>query len=798
MAIRITDNLMNRPLTPGDGPRGLDQNPERVLGNYVAPANASPRVNPNAGPYAGMENPAAARTMEMQGEMVQAASRVLQDTALKFEALKVADEDARGTTASIKVRERERDLRKSLAVQSAENYWSADEEQQQYAEQLQKIRDEEFEKANISHAKLAQKYEQDWEVNKSNYVGDYQQKVLQPRIVANAQKSVQANLQSELKAVADDGTVQSAEVAWGNIGKYMSNPAVMAVLGPAEVQRQLDVAKRAITETVISKTQDRVLDIDRGPLKDMSGDAINDQVVVQDMRSQLDYVLDNLPLDNEDREKLRVGLHRELDQKANSKQTDIRQEAAEQERNRREATRLLVGQVDVVLGAAAAEDKLTRSQLETQISSLRKTLPADAESQLVAEQLRVRYLDNIHRAEKERAKEQASQAAGNTPGADQASTDKAFKTFAKGQFSGKSFEELASNPQTRDAVLAATSTWMKQNNVLKLPKDVDGTVSKMLLSHEKDTFNQGYAIYQQLRQVHPELVGQLDDRAVEMASRVGDGQTYEAARTAMVARSTRTKEQIQAERDLARREVDREKERGAASDLAKSLGGTSLTPQVWSAYQREVDDGIAMGLPVSAAKTRAQSAVATRSGKSTLVDPSGKVTVMLDAPEKVFGTTAENIKEDILSKGKELGLSKDSKFTLHPTGRMDSAGRPLYAVAVYKKDNTIEFLTGDTGNRVLYSYDARTAPATKRAMEARAHIQTVDLYNDMMQTGLRDKTIKAVPVDKAVKSSSSRVSSAPAYQNMFLSRDMSEADLKNQPGFNSQLWELAKKQVIRE
>lgn len=787
MAIRITDNVMNRPMSPGEGPRGLDASPERVLGNSIAPAQAVPQVNQAAGPYAGMSNPMAARTAEMEGQMWQQTAKVVEDTALRFEALKMADEDQRGTTASIKIRERERDLRKTLAGESAANNWSADEEQSQYSERLQKIRDEEFEAAGIQHPRLAKKYEQDWEVIKSNYALDYQTKAIQPRIVANAQKSVQSNLQSELKSVADEGTVESAQSAMTNIDKYLANPAVVAVLGPEEVQRQRNVALKAVVNTVLAKTQDRLLDIDRGPLLDMSGDAINDQVLVHDVRSQIDYVLDNLPMDADDREKLRLGLHRDLDQKAEAKRVDIRQEAAEKERATKESTRLLVGQADVQLGEAAAQDNLSRSKLESVISSLRKALPEDPESQLAVDQLRVRYLDNIHRAEKERARDVAARAAGNTPGADQGSTDKAFKQFVKTHLKGQSYEAALANPQTRDVVLATTSTWMKQNGVIKLPKEIDSAVSKMLMSHDKATFNQGYAVFQQLKQAHPELVGQLDDKALDIASRVADGQPFESARTAAIARASRTKEQIAAEKEIARVEVDKEKQKGALSNLSKTLGG-SLTPQVWAAYQREVEDGVAMNLPVTAAMARAQSVIATRTGKSTLVEPNGKTTVMLDAPEKVFGTTAENIKEDIREKGKEYGLDKNSKFTLHPTGRMDAAGRPLYAIALHKEDKSIEFMTSPSGTRVLYSYDARTAPATKRALAEKAHRETIDVYNDMLNQASRDNSLKF-----GTKGFYDRSKNVP-----YAERGMTEAEVKKIPGFNAKLWEIAKKQVIRE
>jgi len=783
MAIKITDNMMNRPMEPGSGVRGLDLQPERVFGNAVAPVAQSPNVVAGVG---GPRNMAAGKDAEAAAQAFGAIGQSLTSASDYIDKLQTAEEDSRASAAMLDIRVKEQGIRKALGDQAAVENWSSEDYKQRYTDALEAARDETFSNLGLSKKAVVNHYDQQWKKVAFEYGAQFDEQVIKPRAVAQVADNAQKTGDAIVAEAISTGTVEAVAAAADKAQKFAMSPQVVAVIGPVKAQALAENIKTRAGQAVLERKLDTLTDLERGPLAGLTGDGINDLATLGDAKSQMHFYLDSIDMAPDTREQLRSKYDDMLDRSFKAKQKNIAQDTKDRIDAERAARKYTIDMVDVGLGSLAADRKLTPTVLEQRVNQLLKdpSISSDPDAVLQVGKMRNKYLDDVRRY-REHLESMAATKATNMFPTSQKAVDDNWKEFSRTQLGGKTYAQLDS------AGFEKVGAWIRDTRPLYLPKEIDSALSYGLLSRDKAEFNRSYTLFQQLKQQAPHLVGFLDKRALDMAERVGSGQTYEQAYQAATRQTAMTQEEQQAAKQIVSKTLDKWKTIDQ-HPLAKQMDVKQITPAAMALYNRNFEDAVLSGLSPQAAQTSALATTSSRLGVSTLLSFDGAKTIALDAPEKVLGAKSDDIREDILDKGKSFGITKDTKWALQPIGRQDANGRPAYAVMIQDKDGATHFAQSQDGKRLIYSFDPDTVPAVKRQREVQRVKDVASIYNDLYVEGVRSGAIQQPVRRGTMQKPLADPRMKPLSEIGLLdASNGNESVLKKTPWFRADLWDKA-------
>lgn len=782
MPIRLTDNLMNRPMEAGSGVRGLDPNVEGSFGNLIAQPAALP--NADRAPDVYKANPMEVKALQARAEMGQVVSEAIQQPLKQYEALKIADEDARGTRALANIAKREVDLRTNLAGLASAEDWSVEQYEQNYRDELTKIRDEEMGAANITNKNLARKYDQDWVSKSTQYEINHKSTTLKEFVVKGVNASVQTSVSAISQKALSEGTLDGVMTSMAEIDRLFASPTVVAAVGPLQASESALKVKNNLLNSYLNKQATTALDADSGPLGAMSDDGVMNLALLNDVRTSYTYKLDKMVesgvMTPEQAEENRIRFGNALEKVFNAKEHDIKEEANEKKRQLHEQAELAIGQTQIGLTRQAQDGHLSMSELTKATRNLHAQFGNDPKIALAIDRMELGLRDNVIAEQKRRAAEAERREVGIGLGASQSEVDKSWNLTAKSLFKGVNVEQLLSDPKTRESALTTVGAWMQQNNASRLPSSVKNYVVAGLNSNNPQTFQQALEVYSRIKNTYPGIAGQLDEgdngrNAINMAERVSEGESFESAKRAVNANSVLTADQRAANHKAGTAWLSMNK-----GILQKDLGldtKSVVPPQIAKVHERLFNDAIARGLTPAAAYQSALADVKGHTTKSTLMDPNGAAVIAYRAPEKTFGVSAEVIRSDVVA---TYGLPKDAKPFLTPSVVIN--GRQFYSVGVLDKNGVVRFQDKD------YSFDHNNNVVVNAHRVQKKQDTLIDKYNDIIRQAQQDRSVDFGAVGFYDRS--------PRYP--YAKRGMTEDEVKKIPGFKAQLWEMAKKSVKDE
>jgi hypothetical protein len=734
MALKITDNTANRPMLPGTGARGLDANPERNFGNAVARPFQAPDV-PRG--YAGPSNDYAGADMQAASKAAEQVTNSLVNTAQYFDNLQIAEEDTRGTVAIHKVRESEIALRKALAVEATEGNWSNEEYGQQYTERLAGVRDAIFTDANLTHKKVVAHYGKAWLTEQATFHNGFTERVLAPRAVSQTVKAANDITDSIVATVMADGSIEAAQRGIAELTTHFNKPDVVGTVGADKAAAALQGATRRLSTAVLGKKLDDLLDTDHGPMAALSGDPINDTAIKGDIKGQMRFAIQQLPMTADERQTVWQRAEQQIDQTAKSRVVDVTREINGAQSKLIADQKLAMQVTGNSLTEQLINGSLNRTRLQNQTNALLRDprFVNDPAARADVESMRLRFLDNV------RAQEKAAVAATAADGRNIAyTTDKEAETAFKKEFGTADF--AAMKPEQLPAAFAALAS----PKYMVLPTSVRDRIGTMVMSHDRTESQRGLILYNQLAKDAPLLLDSLHKDVRAMVSRVNGGQSFVDARAAVISQAQITPEAVRAA-DAQGREWLKDQTQGTEHPLKKVVKVDNLPPAALAAYDREFTDAVRRGAPPAAASAYANARVGKSFGVSKLLSFDSKTSVAtMAAPETVFGADAEVIRRDVLDAGKAYGISADTKWKLQPVpnGRDTRKGgtqAQTYLILKQNEDGS-EAIVSDNGKPVLYSFSRTDNVDVRNDVEAKRVADITANYNRLMMAAVKSGTVR--------------------------------------------------------
>lgn len=289
MAIRIPDNLMNRPNTPGGMSDGTE-NVTRAFGNRTEQFASYQEVQRGFGGVAneaaGMENRAAAQAAEQ-------ISASVQDTLQYVENIKLADEDSRQKSLFLRAEASAQELRKTLRADPNLAKQSEDVQQAAYEIQRDLMLDKLVQSEGFSQPKVKKLVKQNAMIFRQQDSTDYNQRVLIPQMVEARKQRDGEDVSNIVGTAMVAQSPEATAKAVGLIQQRYRSPEAYATYGAVNAQafeaNAINALTKGVTDSFLKQSDDVFADATKkfGLEGVIEREAINDGPIALTIADQL-------------------------------------------------------------------------------------------------------------------------------------------------------------------------------------------------------------------------------------------------------------------------------------------------------------------------------------------------------------------------------------------------------------------------------------------------------------------------------------------------------------------------------
>lgn len=794
MAIKVPDNLMNRPMSPGGQSDGSEY-VTRQFGNRDMQVSGTPNVPSGWG---GVANLSAGAEWQVRARAVEQVTASVQDTLQYIENIKLADEDSRQKSMFLRMGAKTEELRKNLRADPNLSKQSEDVQQAAYEIQRDAMIDAELQKESFSNPKIRKLVDDNVAQFRASDTSDYYHKVLVPSMVQarkqRDQEDVGNLVGTAMAAMTPEATGKAATV----INERFTSPEAYATYGANNAEALRTEAMRQLTHGVttafMKRADDEYVDIARklgltGPVLNEAitsgpiADKISDDIV------KLDSMLMQAGANEGERLLAREAYQKTAQQAAKAAISSHNQAWEAQQREIHERNQGAITSMGDSLFIMASSGKASDSVVNKHVNQTLRAIgidPVEAAEGRLTDPAQIKLYHGVvsqvarvnseqRRVEREIRTEQRSietlrlQREMAINPATQKGADLSFKDFTKSAGLGD-----------KPPLAWSGEDWTKFNAYVArtspthLAAPVEQAINYGLNSNDPNVVKQSMLAYTNLTRIAPGLAAQLPVRTREIATRLLEGQDITSAKAAVDAAALRTPEQREAVRLTASRTIEQWK-RGNTHPVAQALGAERMTPAVLAFANREYEDAIARGESPAVAQQTMLAKVSKTAGKSTLMSPDGKVTLTVNAPEVRFNVGVEKgpgwfakllgardnpnavpenaLHEDLRSTIKGLGLPENQKFFLGQP--VERGGRPFYPIMLVDDKGVPQGPAMKDGEAVLWTFDPENNPTMnkrrseiakydeaqkKKAEEAAVQFEFKTLMSEAQRQGTLPKT----------------------------------------------------------
>ncbi|WP_332751814.1 hypothetical protein [Hydrogenophaga sp.] len=758
MAIKIPDNLMNRPNSPGGMSDGTE-NVTRAFGNRTEQAAGFDDVQRGwggvANEAAGMENRAAAQAAQ------QVTSSVV-DAVQYVENIKLADEDSRQKSLFLRAEAKAQELRETLRADPNLASQSEDVQQMAYEVQRDVMLDQMVQSEGFSQPKIKKLVKDNSSIFRTSDSNDYNQRVLVPQMVAARKLRDGEDVGNIVGTAMAAQSPEATAKAVGLIAERYRTPEAYATYGAVNAQAfeqtALNTLKKGISDAFIKQADDVMADAPKqlgleGPLtKDAVTEGPMAQMIVDQLLKQELNLVKAGATDGE-RFLARENFQKTLQQAARASIATHNEAWKAQEKERKELNVSMITAMGDTLFINASSGRASEALINKAANATLRGLGIDpvaaAEGRLTdPEQIKLHHgvITQVARVTAEQRRVQRENArnardieslrlqreASIMPST-QKGSDLSFKEFAK-----------SSGVGDKNPLLYTPEDWTKFNAYVSrtspthLPAAVEQAITHGLNSNDPSAVKAGMIAYVNLTKNAPGLAASVPVRTREIAVRLLEGQDAKSAKAAVDADAVRTPEQKAAINTIANKTKD-EWRKGDAHPVAKEMGVKNIPPAVLAFADREYTDAIARGESPEVAKQTMMAKVAARTGKTTLLSSDGKPALSVNAPEVRFNVgvekgpgwfaktlgardnpevvTPDALREDIRDTLKQNGLPENQKYFLGQP--VERAGTPYYPILLTGENGeSLGPAIGKDGSAVLWTFDRENNPVMNDRREA--------------------------------------------------------------------------------
>ena len=371
MAIKITDNLLSKPLYPGgqgDGTEGVTRQFGNQTEQYSKLPGAPDGWGGQANRYAGAEDRATAQAF-------QAISASVQDTVQYMDNLRTAEEDSRSKRMFLEIDRKDAEVRSRLEADPEYVKRTTTEQQSIYETERDLEIDKIHQGYGFTQAKVVRNVDDNLAVFKARSSEHYRDQVVKPRVIAQSKLDDAASDGLVIDKVIVEPTAENVASAARNITERYDAPTASALYGAT--------AAHALKLQAIAKLQNATLNgfqetLDTSPLAKLSGSAIDTEnltagpvsLLVADQKLRAAAMIGQLPVTENERLVLKNKVEKYIDQFAKASVVDhnkIVKEAELAEKERRQDT---LNTWQVSLSMQARNGALNSKQLHSAFSKL--------------------------------------------------------------------------------------------------------------------------------------------------------------------------------------------------------------------------------------------------------------------------------------------------------------------------------------------------------------------------------------------------------------------------------------------
>lgn len=680
MTIRITDNLLTKPLYPGGQSDGTES-VTRQFGNRTEQFAQMPNV-PNGwggavNRYAGSEYKAlaaneqkhadnarieaqgVARQAEANTQAAQAVESSVQNVVQYMEAAKLADADSRQKSRFLRIQADAKELRRTLASDLNLANQSIEVQQMAYEMQRDIMVEKHIAEEDFTHPKVRRLVDDKVQQFKMLDSDDYNERVLIPAMV-NSRKQRNSEDVATIVGTAmveqtPEATAKAASIIENTFSTEDAN-ATYTAAGAAQLKiAALGTLKKGLVNSFLTKADDDLIDIGtkvgiQGIITRTDIESGRISLLIEDKLFQLDQNLIQAGANESERFLEREKYQKTLKTAARSSAATHNEayKAAVKEQNElRESSVIAMG--DSLFERAsrgAASESLINKTSNQALRDLGIDPVAAAEGKLTdPDQIKLSHkvLTQVTRARSEQRRVQRENERDSRDREMMRLQQELLIMPSTQKGSNVTFTDFAKSNGLSDKPVLAYSpeewgkfnTYMQRASPTHLPAAVEQAITYGLNSNDPIAAKQGLLAYENLVKNAPGLAAQVPVRYREIALRLREGQDLNAARAAVDADALRTPDQKKAINTTATKTME-EWKKGDAHPIAKEMGVKHLPPAILALADREYTDAIARGESPEVAKQTMMAKVAARASTTTLMSPDGKPTLSVNAPEKRF------------------------------------------------------------------------------------------------------------------------------------------------------------------
>ncbi len=323
MAIKITDNLLSKPLYAGGQSDGTE-NVTRQFGNQTEQHSRLPGAPEGwggvANRYAGAEDKATAQAF-------QAVAASVQDTVQYMDALQTAEEDSSAKRMNLEIDKRDSEIRTKLDADPEYAKRNTTDQQSIYESERDLAIDEIRQGYNFTKPKIIRQVDDNLAIYKAAASEQYREKVVKPRVIAQNKLNDSASDDLVIDKVTIEPTPENIAGAAKNILERYNSPTAYATYGAA--------GANALKVQAIAKLQSATLTgfqetLEGSQLAKLSGPEIDTEnfttgavsLLVKDQKLRAAQVIDQLPLNETERQILKNKAEKYVDQFAKASVID--------------------------------------------------------------------------------------------------------------------------------------------------------------------------------------------------------------------------------------------------------------------------------------------------------------------------------------------------------------------------------------------------------------------------------------------------------------------------------------------
>lgn len=757
MALKLPDNLMNRPMTPGGLSDGTE-NIARQFGNRVEQAAGAPSAPSGWG---GVANQAAGMEKQAWGQALQTVSKSVQDSVGYIEDIKLADEDSRQKSMFYKIGAQTEELRKNLRADPNLSKQSEDVQQAAYEIQRDTMIDNIVQSESFSNRQIQKLVADNVTSFRATDTSDYNNKILIPSMVQARKQRDGEDVASIVGAAQIAQSPETAAKAAALITDRYTSPDAAATYGAVNAEGMRLNAMRVLHEGLITSALKTADDEFAGaPSKlGMTGLVLGEALktgpianMIKDRVAKLDNILIAAGASEGERFIARENYQKTAEMNARAAVQTHNEAVKVQLKEENELKLSYVTKLGDGLFSAAGDGKLTSTMVTTSVNNTLRMLgidPVAAASNTLTDPAQVKLhhaiITQVTKAENQQKTVRREQARDARQIESLRLQHEMMIMPSTQKGADLSFSDFAKQTGLKDKpVIAYTAEdWTKFNAHVQrtspthLPKSVDQAITYGLNSQDPAQVKAGMTAYINLQRVAPGLAAQVDVRTREIAARLAEGADTKGAKAAVDADALRTPEQRKAVETIASKTIDAWK-RTSMHPVAQAMGVKSLQPAVLALANREYTDAIARGESPAVAKQTMLAKVKSTAGKTTLMSGDGTEQMAVNAPEVRFNVGVEQgpgwfgkmfgardnpkvVSNEALIKDLDAALAANGypegtkRFVGQPIER---GGKPYYPVLITNPDGTPGGPAMDkSGSPLLWTFDPENNPVMNARRE---------------------------------------------------------------------------------